>query len=122
MHRLRERAPTRVNPVPSRTAAIQIEWLSDQLQGIEQLVGNINGTHGEVAHQVVQYLHRPVDRDELIAFFVALSVALVAFDVQLCSPLRQQLAKQLRELTRALLRDDEQLRYKCAVLCLGCSS
>ncbi len=45
--------------------------------GIEQLVGNINGTYGEVAHQVVQYLHRPVERDELIAFFVAADVMLV---------------------------------------------
>ncbi|MGJ0120251.1 alpha,alpha-trehalose-phosphate synthase (UDP-forming) [Williamsia sp. MIQD14] len=45
--------------------------------GIEQLVGNINGMYGEVAHQVVQYLHRPVDRDELIAFFVAADVMLV---------------------------------------------
>ncbi|MFW0794087.1 trehalose-6-phosphate synthase [Gordonia sp. CPCC 205515] len=45
--------------------------------GIEQLVGNINGTYGAVGQPVVQYLHRPVPRDELIAFFVAADVMLV---------------------------------------------
>ncbi|MXP23957.1 trehalose-6-phosphate synthase [Gordonia sp. HNM0687] len=45
--------------------------------GIEQLVGNINGTYASVGQPVVQYLHRPVPRDELIAFFVAADVMLV---------------------------------------------
>ncbi|MYR07009.1 trehalose-6-phosphate synthase [Gordonia sp. SID5947] len=45
--------------------------------GIEQLVGNINGTYGSVGQPVIQYLHRPVPRDELIAFFVAADVMLV---------------------------------------------
>ncbi|GGF09019.1 alpha,alpha-trehalose-phosphate synthase (UDP-forming) [Williamsia phyllosphaerae] len=70
---------------PSDTVMIQLatpsrERVDSYIQmraGIEQLVGNINGTYGEVAHQVVQYLHRPVDRDELIAFFVAADVMLV---------------------------------------------
>ena len=44
---------------------------------IEQLVGNINGNFSEVGHPVVQYLHRPVPRDDLIAFFVAADVMLV---------------------------------------------
>ncbi len=48
---------------------------------IEQQVGHINGEYGEVGHPVVHYLHRPVPRDELIAFFVA-------SDVMLVTPLR----------------------------------
>ncbi len=48
---------------------------------IEQQVGHINGEYGEVGHPVVHYLHRPVQRDELIAFFVA-------SDVMLVTPLR----------------------------------
>lgn len=48
---------------------------------IERQVGHINGEYGEVGHPIVHYLHRPVPRDELIAFFVA-------GDVMLVTPLR----------------------------------
>ncbi|KJX74713.1 alpha,alpha-trehalose-phosphate synthase (UDP-forming) [Mycobacterium lepromatosis] len=48
---------------------------------IERQVGRINGEYGEVGHPVVHYLHRPVPRDELIAFYVA-------SDVMLVTPLR----------------------------------
>ena len=44
---------------------------------IERQVGHINGEYGEVGHPVVHYLHRPVPRDELIAFYVASDVMLV---------------------------------------------
>ncbi|HYB37891.1 MAG TPA: trehalose-6-phosphate synthase [Mycobacterium sp.] len=44
---------------------------------IERQVGHINGEYGEVGHPVVHYIHRPVPRDELIAFFVAGDVMLV---------------------------------------------
>ncbi|EHB57838.1 Alpha,alpha-trehalose-phosphate synthase (UDP-forming) [Mycolicibacterium rhodesiae JS60] len=44
---------------------------------IEQQVGHINGEYGEVGHPVVHYIHRPVPRDDLIAFFVAADVMLV---------------------------------------------
>jgi trehalose 6-phosphate synthase len=44
---------------------------------IERQVGHINGEYGEVGHPVVHYLHRPVRRAELIAFFVAADVMLV---------------------------------------------
>jgi trehalose 6-phosphate synthase len=44
---------------------------------IERQVGHINGEYGEVGHPVVHYIHRPVPRDELIAFFVAGNVMLV---------------------------------------------
>ncbi len=48
---------------------------------IERQVGHINGEYGEVGRPVVHYVHRPVPRDELIAFFVA-------SDVMLVTPLR----------------------------------
>jgi trehalose 6-phosphate synthase len=48
---------------------------------IEREVGHINGEYAEVGHAVVHYIHRPVPRDELIAFFVA-------SDVMLVTPLR----------------------------------
>jgi trehalose 6-phosphate synthase len=48
---------------------------------IEREVGHINGEYAEVGHPVVHYLHRPVPRNELIAFFVA-------SDVMLVTPLR----------------------------------
>jgi trehalose 6-phosphate synthase len=44
---------------------------------IERQVGHINGEYSEVGHPVVDYLHRPVPRDELVAFFVASDVMLV---------------------------------------------
>jgi trehalose 6-phosphate synthase len=44
---------------------------------IERQVGHINGEFAEVGHPVVHYLHRPVPRDELVAFFVASDVMLV---------------------------------------------
>ncbi len=44
---------------------------------IERQVGHINGEYAEVGHPVVHYLHRPVPRQELIAFFVAADVMLV---------------------------------------------
>ena len=44
---------------------------------IERQVGHINGEYGEVGHPVVHYIHRPVPRDELIAFYVAADVMLV---------------------------------------------
>jgi trehalose 6-phosphate synthase len=48
---------------------------------IERQVGHINGEYAEVGHPVVHYLHRPVPRDELVAYFVA-------SDVMLVTPLR----------------------------------
>ncbi len=59
---------------PSRE---RVESYKQMRAGIEQLVGNINGNYATVGHPVVQYLHRPVPREELIAFFVAADVMLV---------------------------------------------
>jgi trehalose 6-phosphate synthase len=44
---------------------------------IEQCVSRINGEFAEVGQPVVQYIHRPMARDELIAFYVAADVMLV---------------------------------------------
>lgn len=44
---------------------------------IEHKVGRINGEFARVGRPVVHYLHRPIPRDELIAYFVAADVMLV---------------------------------------------
>jgi trehalose 6-phosphate synthase len=44
---------------------------------IEREVGGINGEYAKVGHPAVHYLHRPVPRDELVAFYVAADVMLV---------------------------------------------
>ncbi|MFW0789200.1 alpha,alpha-trehalose-phosphate synthase (UDP-forming) [Gordonia sp. CPCC 205333] len=70
---------------PSDTAMVQLATPSRERvdsyiamrAGIEQLVGNINGRYGQVGHPIIQYLHRPVPREDLIAFFVAADVMLV---------------------------------------------
>ncbi|MBO0883136.1 MAG: trehalose-6-phosphate synthase [Mycobacterium sp.] len=63
---------------PSRERVESYQNLRDD---IERQVGRINGEYSEVGHPVVDYLHRPVPRDELVAFFVA-------SDVMLVTPLR----------------------------------
>ena len=63
---------------PSRE---RVESYIAMREDIERQVGHINGEHGEVGHPIVHYLHRPIPRDELIAFFVA-------SDVMLVTPLR----------------------------------
>jgi trehalose 6-phosphate synthase len=63
---------------PSRERVESYQILRSE---IEREVGHINGEYGEVGRPVVHYLHRPVPRDELIAFFVA-------SDVMLVTPLR----------------------------------
>lgn len=59
---------------PSRERVESYQLLRND---IEQQVGHINGEYAEVGHPVVHYLHRPVPRNELIAFFVAADVMLV---------------------------------------------
>ncbi len=59
---------------PSRE---RVESYKAMREDIERQVGHINGEYGEVGHPLVHYLHRPVPRDELIAFFVAADVMLV---------------------------------------------
>jgi trehalose 6-phosphate synthase len=59
---------------PSRE---RVESYIAMREDIERQVGHINGEYGRVGHPVVHYLHKPVPRDELIAFFVAADVMLV---------------------------------------------
>lgn len=59
---------------PSRE---RVESYQAMRSDIERQVGHINGEYGEVGHPVVHYLHRPVPREDLIAFFVAADVMLV---------------------------------------------
>lgn len=59
---------------PSRERVDSYQQLRND---IERQVGHINGEYGEVGHPMLHYLHRPVPRDELIAFFVAADVMLV---------------------------------------------
>ncbi|WP_166906595.1 trehalose-6-phosphate synthase [Mycobacterium sp. DL440] len=59
---------------PSRE---RVESYIAMREDIERQVGHINGEYGEVGHPLVHYLHRPVPREELIAFFVAADVMLV---------------------------------------------
>jgi len=76
-------AEQRVNPAdtvlvqlatPSRE---RVESYQAMREDIERQVGHINGEYGEVGHPVVHYVHRPVPREDLIAFFVAADVMLV---------------------------------------------
>ncbi|MEO3758280.1 trehalose-6-phosphate synthase [Mycobacterium sp. B14F4] len=59
---------------PSRE---RVESYKEMREDIERQVGHINGEHAEVGHSIVHYVHRPVPREELIAFFVAADVMLV---------------------------------------------
>lgn len=59
---------------PSRE---RVESYIAMREDIERQVGHINGEYGRVGHPVVHYLHKPVPREELIAFFVAADVMLV---------------------------------------------
>ncbi|MFL0580128.1 trehalose-6-phosphate synthase [Dietzia sp. 179-F 9C3 NHS] len=59
---------------PSRERVEQYQIMRSR---IEQAVGRINGRFGEIGHPVVTYIHRPVPKDELTAFYVAADVMLV---------------------------------------------
>ncbi|AGB25902.1 Trehalose-6-phosphate synthase [Mycobacterium sp. JS623] len=59
---------------PSRE---RVESYIEMREDIERQVGHINGEYAEVGHPIVHYLHRPIPREELIAFFVAADVMLV---------------------------------------------
>src|SRR5689334_496652 len=59
---------------PSRE---RVESYIEMREDTERQVGHINGEYGEIGHPLVRYIHRPVPREELIAFFVAADVMLV---------------------------------------------
>ncbi|NKY53177.1 alpha,alpha-trehalose-phosphate synthase (UDP-forming) [Nocardia vermiculata] len=70
---------------PSETVMVQLATPSRervesyiQMRGdIERQVGRINGEFSRVGYPFVHYLHRPIPREELVAFFVAADVMLV---------------------------------------------
>ena len=70
---------------PSDTVLVQLATPSRERvesyiamrEDIERQVGHVNGEFGEVGHPVLHYLHRPVPREDLVAFFVAADVMLV---------------------------------------------
>lgn len=59
---------------PSRE---EVEEYALMRSEIETQVGHINGEHGRLGHPVVHYLYQPVQRDELIALFVAADLMVV---------------------------------------------
>jgi trehalose 6-phosphate synthase len=59
---------------PSRERVEQYQIMRSR---IEESVGRINGTFGEIGHPVVTYIHRPVPKTELAAFYAAADVMLV---------------------------------------------
>lgn len=59
---------------PSRE---RVQHYIDLRSVIEEQVGRINGDHSQIGRPVVHYLYQPVDREELIALFVAADVMLV---------------------------------------------
>src|SRR5207344_2623254 len=60
--------------VPSRGEDAHYEREREE---VERLVGEVNGTHGQVGHAAIHYLHQSVDADELIALYLAADVMLV---------------------------------------------
>ena len=59
---------------PSRERVEQYQIMRSR---IEESVGRINGSFGEIGHPVVTYIHRPVPKSELTAFYAAADVMLV---------------------------------------------
>jgi trehalose-6-phosphate synthase len=60
--------------VPSRE---RIDEYRDLRRQVEELVGQINGRHGEVGIAVVHYLHRTLPFEELVAMYLAADVMAV---------------------------------------------
>ncbi|HEU0089419.1 MAG TPA: trehalose-6-phosphate synthase [Pseudonocardiaceae bacterium] len=59
---------------PSRE---RVEHYQRMRHDIEQAVGGINGEFARVGHPAVHYVHKSIERSELVAFFVAADVMLV---------------------------------------------
>lgn len=70
---------------PAETVLIQVatpsrervEHYQQMRDDIELTVGRINGEYGSVGNPVVHYVHQPVPREELVAFYRAADVMLV---------------------------------------------
>jgi trehalose 6-phosphate synthase len=60
--------------VPSREG---VEEYAELREEVEQIVGHINGRHGEAGMSAIHYLYRNLPFDELIAFYLAADVMMV---------------------------------------------
>jgi hypothetical protein len=59
---------------PSRERVEQYQTMREQ---VEVAVGRINGTHSQIGHPAVHYLHQSQNREELVALYLAADVMLV---------------------------------------------
>lgn len=59
---------------PSRERVEQYQTMREQ---VEVAVGRINGTHSQIGHPAVHYLHQSQNREELAALYLAADVMLV---------------------------------------------
>ncbi len=59
---------------PSRERVETYKTLRDE---IELTVGRINGDHGSIGHQAINYLHHSYPREEMVALFLASDIMLV---------------------------------------------
>lgn len=82
--------------VPSRE---QVPAYRQLRTDIEQIVGRVNGAHGEPGWAPVSYLYRTVPFEELIAYYVAA-------DVMLVTPLRDGMNLVAKEYVACRLEDD----------------
>ena len=59
---------------PSRENVEEYQRMRDE---IDQLIGRAIGDHGTIGQPPIQYLHQPLAREELVAYYVASDVMLV---------------------------------------------
>ncbi len=82
--------------VPSRE---DIPNYGELKAGIQRAVSEINGRHGEPGWMPVHYIHRSVDRPELLAYYRAADIALV-------TPLKDGMNLVAKEYCAARVNDD----------------
>ncbi len=81
--------------IPSRQGVIQYQRLRER---VEAQVGQISGDFGDVGSAPVQYLRQSVDRDELVALYLAA-------DVMVVTPLRDGMNLVAKEFVAARVDD-----------------
>ena len=59
---------------PSRENVEDYQRIRDE---VELIVGRANGQHGKVGYAPIKYLHQPVDREDLVALYMAADIMLV---------------------------------------------
>jgi trehalose 6-phosphate synthase len=81
---------------PSRENVEDYQRLRDE---IELMIGRAMGDHGEIGAPPIQYLHQPLDRESLVAFYVAA-------DVMLVTPYRDGMNLVCKEFVASRYRED----------------